>query len=273
MDDANALISRLNHARDELHALERELPTFAKWRDDHQNRVDAARAGKAAPGELAKLTGQLSTARELLSQHSSDITAARDLVGDLERELEQLELCKQIRRNYAEIERWSEDWAEEMFGALNNFIESALDLGAARFRYLELHADAQKLRAQLTIGLEPMQRGARCAELGITEPDSLRDYGPQSWLPRNMTAPLEPVQSPVITAFERLMTMPKPHRAGLLIKPRGNSARYHPLDIGPNPLQPPTTPTNTPQTSAAADASEKQHGLKESARTLEVKHG
>jgi hypothetical protein len=266
--DETALQSQLQAARDELRYLERELPNFVRLRDENQRLAEAARAGKADAVEQAKAFGRLSTARELLSQHESDIAAARDFVSDLERELERLEVCKRIRQIYLEVEYGAETWAEEAFAALNNFVESALDLGRERHRLMDLTAEARKLRERLAFGLEPGARAALYAELEVTEPDSLRDYGPQTWLPRNLTAPLEPVQAPVVTAFERLLTMPRPNRDGLRIKPKGDRTRFDPSITGAKPLQPAPAPSSPPQTTTAARAGVQHHGVQDNPETL-----
>lgn len=128
------LETKLSNARAELRALEAELPTFIKWRDGHQGRVDGARAGRAGPELLAEATGRLNTANELLSQHESDIRAAAEFVADCERDLERLDICERIRAADYELTYARQPWLEDALATCNSFIESATRLGEERRR-------------------------------------------------------------------------------------------------------------------------------------------
>lgn len=223
--DETALESKLDAARAELRALESELPSFVKLRDDNARRVDGARRGKAAPEELAKLVGQLSTARELLAQHEDDIRAAAEFVADRERDLERFRLSERARAIYSEIDDSREVWLREARETLNSFIEAATQLGEARRRLRALHADARELRRRLTLGVSQDRIAEVLGELGITEPQTVRDDPPQEWLLRRSVAVVEDVSvNRGVTLFDDLAGLHQPNLDRLLVRPKSQPA-------------------------------------------------
>lgn len=81
---AQGIKKQLDQARQELAALELELPNFHSLLTDNEQAEAELRRNKAPLDKLAQAKGRVTVARELLEQHQADIGTARAEVQRLE---------------------------------------------------------------------------------------------------------------------------------------------------------------------------------------------